>query len=795
MMVMERLMPTVGGLLAAVSVLSAGCEGESPTTTPTAPTTSAPRAPDGREALSSLYRATNGPGWINNANWLTGAPVAEWYGVVVDGDGRVTGLELTDNGLKGEIPPELGSLTSLTALRLNRNQLSGEIPPELADLINLQSLLLQGNELSGEIPPELGSLANLTDLRLAGNQLSGEIPPELGSLANLTDLRLHANRLSGEIPPELGKLSHLQRLSLNDNRLSGEIPSDLGNLANLTDLRLHANRLSGEIPPDLGKLSQLQRLALNDNRLSGGIPPELGGLARLTQLWLHQNQLTGAIPPELGKLSNLEDLALAWNRLSGEIPPELGGLAKLAGLRLHANRLSGTIPPELGNLVNLAALLLGHNRLSGEIPAEFGNLLNLTVLSLNWNELSGAIPPGLLALPNLTDLRLEGNGLSGEIPPELRRPAPSRVAPGAEASQSAARRPAIYLEAAFGGRRFDRPTELGAYPVGPAGGAEPGLFVAEQDGLVLLLSPDGGEAVELLDIRDRVSRVGSNEGLLSAALDPRFEETGHVWLYYTVAGVPRKTRLSRFATDLDDLRRVDPGSELAVLEVAQPDEIHHGGAIRFGSDGMLYLGLGDSSAAAESQRLESLHGAIIRIDVRAASEASPYAIPSDNPFVGFPIARPEIWAYGFRNPWRMAFDPVTGVLWAGDVGRADIEEINHVEAGGNHGWNHFEGTRCVKPGAGCDPYGFVPPVATYSHKLGCAIVGGVVYRGTAIPALVGHYLFSDFCGGQLWALPPHGGEAVELAIVPRRVSSFGADAGGEVYMLTFGGAVLRIVAP
>ncbi len=848
MTVMERLMPAVGGLLATVSLLSAGCEGGSPAATPAATTTPAQGTPDAREALSSFYRATGGPDWIDNANWLTTAPVGEWYGVAVDGDGRVIGLELPENGLNGEIPPELGTLTDLTVLRLNRNELSGDIPPELADLVDLQSLLLQGNQLSGEIPPEFGSLANLTDLRLAGNQLSGKIPPELGNLANLTDLRLHGNQLSGEIPPELGRLanlthlllggtelsgaippalgnlSNLRVLFLGSTRLSGEIPPELGGLTHLTELQLGRSQLSGPIPPELGSLTNLTQLSLEQNQLGGEIPPELGGLVNLTYLGLSRNQLSGGIPPELGALSNLTHLllernelsggiprelgafpnltrlSLAWNRLSGEIPPEVGGLADLTELQLQANQLTGAIPPELGALTNLTTLLLGHNRLSGEVPVELAGLARLESLSLDWNRLSGAIPPGLVALPNLMDLRLEGNRLIGEIPLDLQRPAPAWIAPASAASLAPEDRPAISLETVFGGRNFDRPVEVGAYPVGPDGGAAPGLFVAELEGLILLLRPDSDEAVELLDIRDRVGRVARDEGLLSVAIAPRFEETGHLWLYYTAGdytpdGTPRKTRLSRFVADLDDPRRVDLGSELIVLEVEQAAGSHYGGAIRFGSDGMLYLGLGDSNAPAESQRLETLLGSIIRIDVSAASEASPYAVPRDNPFVGFPIARPEIWAYGFRNPWRMAFDPVTGVLWEGDVGRADLEEINHVEAGGNYGWNLVEGTRCVDPAAGCDPYGLAPPVATYSHRLGCAVVGGVVYRGEAIPALAGHYLFSDYCGGQLWALPPDGGEAVELALIPPPASSFGVDDRGEVYILTFGGAVLRVVSP
>ena len=767
------------------------------------------------EVLAALYRATNGPNWTDNTNWLSDAPVREWHGVVVDGAGRITGLELNNNRLSGPIPPELGNLANLTDLRLNRNQLSGEIPPELGNLANLMDLRLNRNRLGGEIPPELGNLANLTTLRLQFNQLGGEIPPELGNLANLTTLRLQVNQLSGEIPPELGDLANLTQLWLYGNQLGGEIPPELGDLANLTTLLLQENDLGGEIPPELGDLTKLERLWLYRNKLGGEIPPELGNLVGLEELHLTTNDLTGEIPlelvdlaelrdlrlgsndlggeipPELGKLAGLVRLQLAGNRLTGEIPPEFGDLTNLEGLWLGSNRLSGEIPPELGNLTNLEELDLAHNELSGEIPPELGNLTNLERLWLNDNDLSGEIPPGLAGLAGLTVLWVHGNRLSGEVPGS---PVPVRVAPAPGAPQPSEDPPAVALEEVFGGREFEQPVEIGEYPVGPTRGAGPGLFVAEREGRVLLLHPDGAESVELLDISDRVSLAGNEEGLLSVALDPVFEENGRLWLYYSVQGEPRRTRLSRFTMNLDDPRRVRPRSEFVVMEVEQPYSNHNGGAIRFGPDGMLYLGLGDGGLEREAQNLGTLLGSVIRIDVRESSEVSPYAVPRDNPFVDVRGAQPEIWAYGFRNPWRMSFDPETGVLWAGDVGRADLEEIDRVEAGGNYGWNRFEGTLCRNPGAGCDTGGTALPVVEYGHHLGCSVTGGVVYRGEAVGALAGHYLFSDFCRGQLWALPLDGGDVIEVAASPRSVASFGTDAGGEVYVLTFWGAVLRVVS-
>ena len=355
------------------------------------------------------------------------------------------------------------------------------------------------------------------------------------------------------------------------------------------------------------------------------------------------------------------------------------------------------------------------------------------------------------------------------------------------------------LVEAFAGREFERPVEVGAYPVGPDGATASALFVAEQDGRVLVLDAGSGASAPLLDIRERVSRRGNEEGLLSVALDPDFAATGHLWVYYSASGGPRMTRLSRFTVEAGGPPRADPASELVILEVGQPFSNHNGGAVRFGPDGMLYLGLGDGGSAGDprnhGQNLATLLGGVIRIDVRDASEAARYAVPADNPFVGIEGARPEIWAYGLRNPWRMTFDPVTGELWAGDVGQDAAEEIDVIERGGNHGWRVLEGTRCFEPREGCGRAGMTPPVAEYGHHLGCSVTGGVVYRGEAVPALAGHYLFADFCSGLVWALPPGGGDAVEIAVSPRPVSSFGEDAAGEVYLLTFGGAALRIEGP
>ena len=196
-----------------------------PTPTPTASPTTAPI--NDRDALIALYNATNGANWAHSGNWLSARPVDEWHGVRVDGNGRVVWLLLADNNLSGEIPPELGNLSSLEFLVLADNNLSGEIPPELGNLSNLKSLSLWSNNLSGKIPPELGNLSNLKSLSLNHSDLSGGIPPEFGNLSKLESLFLQANNLSGEIPPELGNLSNLMELALWGNPLSGCIPESL----------------------------------------------------------------------------------------------------------------------------------------------------------------------------------------------------------------------------------------------------------------------------------------------------------------------------------------------------------------------------------------------------------------------------------------------------------------------------------------------------------------------------------------------------------------------------------------
>ena len=252
-----------------------------------------------RVALEALYRATDGPNWYYNHNWLSDAPFQDWFGVDTE-LGSVTGLNLGFNALAGPIPPELGNLANLTGLDLEYNHLKGSIPPELGNLANLTGLDLSNNEhLFGSIPPELGSLANLTGLDLGHNYLNGSIPPELGNLANLTGLDLGANYLEGSIPLELGNLANLTGLDLGANRLSGPIPPEFGKLGNLVSLGLMYNDLSGPIPAEFGRMVRLRELTLfNNKEMAGPLPSELTSLRQLDVLMAGGTELCAPLDPD-----------------------------------------------------------------------------------------------------------------------------------------------------------------------------------------------------------------------------------------------------------------------------------------------------------------------------------------------------------------------------------------------------------------------------------------------------------------------------------------------------------------
>ncbi len=370
-----------------------------------------------RAALTALYNATDGPNWHHNDNWLTDAPLSDWYGVTTDESGRVTGLELTYNDLSGQMSPELGSLTNLNILDFSGNEFEEEIPLWLVNLVNLETLDLGANSFRGNIPPELAKLDNLQTLTLGFNELTGEIPPEIGDFKNLTSLYLSVNNLSGEIPPELGNLTNLLSLSIGSNDLTGEIPPEIGELANLELLSLGNNNLTGTIPPELAKLSNLKELSLRRNELTGEVPPWIGELSNLEALGLHVNNLTGEIPAELANLTKLENLYLYYNYLSGEIPPELGALTNLNWLGLDGNNLTGEVPSELGNLTELYGLGLSNNLLTGALPHSLTALTELEEIVFHHN--TGLCAPADESFQNwLRGIEdFEGNICGVQLPP------------------------------------------------------------------------------------------------------------------------------------------------------------------------------------------------------------------------------------------------------------------------------------------------------------------------------------------------------------------------------------------
>jgi len=357
--------------------------------------------------------------------------------------------------------------------------------------------------------------------------------------------------------------------------------------------------------------------------------------------------------------------------------------------------------------------------------------------------------------------------------------------------------PAARWERVFGELRFQRPVDAAPAPLDPAAPeAAPVWFVVEQRGLILAIrrTGDSYEAEPFLDIRERVTRAGNEEGLLGLAWSPHFAERGHAhegafYVNYSVRPGPL-SRLSRFF--------VAPGSQSAaadseeiLLEVEQPWRNHNGGGLLFGPDGMLYYSLGDGGAADDprghGQNPGTLLGSILRLDVgprpaAAGPGALPYAIPPDNPLLGRSGARGEIWAWGLRNVWRFAFDPATGDCWGADVGQNDWEFVFVLQAGGNHGWNLLEGFRHFRlPDDAALPAGLVAPVFEYPHPQvasdedkvrgneGLSITGGFVYRGAALPELSGFYIFADYVTRHVWAIRrvPAEATARDSADLPR----------------------------
>jgi len=316
------------------------------------------------------------------------------------------------------------------------------------------------------------------------------------------------------------------------------------------------------------------------------------------------------------------------------------------------------------------------------------------------------------------------------------------------------------------------------------------VFIIEKVGHIHIVQDGQLIDAPYLNITDRVGSRGNEQGLLGLAFHPNYAENGLFFVNYTDNS--GDTVISRFRVT-GDPNVADPSSETILLRVGQPYGNHNGGVLAFGQDGYLYAGLGDGGSAGDpqgnGQRLDTLLGKILRLDV---DSAEPYAIPSDNPFGN------EIWAYGLRNPWRMSFDSQTGDLYVGDVGQGAWEEINFVLAGTpggiNFGWKYFEGTHKYE-GAPPQDTQFEPPIAEYDHGQGCSVTGGYVYRGE-IPEWNGIYFYGDYCTGNVWGLirSDEGWQNQVLFSGVGRITSFGQDESGEVYLVLDSGQVLRLAS-
>ena len=329
------------------------------------------------------------------------------------------------------------------------------------------------------------------------------------------------------------------------------------------------------------------------------------------------------------------------------------------------------------------------------------------------------------------------------------------------------------------------------------------FFVVEQRGTIRIIENGALLAGSFLDIQSLTNFDNAEQGLLGLAFHPNYSTNRLFYVNYTTDSGGRHTVIAEFQTDVANSNHVDPGTERVLLTVSQPDTNHKGGQLAFGPEAgpnhFLYLGPGDGGGAGDplnnGQNLSKLLGKILRIGVDPPfSPGLQYAIPADNPFVGG-AGSPEIWAYGLRNPWRFSFERGGTRLFCGDVGQNSWEEVDLITKGGNFGWNVMEGNHCFNPSSGCDMSGKVFPIAEYGHGEGIAVIGGYVYKGSAISSLANAYIFGDL-NGKIWSLaeaPANTWTRTLLLSTGRAITSFGQDSAGEVYVVDLSGSVLKLV--
>ncbi|KAF7815675.1 MDIS1-interacting receptor like kinase 2-like [Senna tora] len=355
------------------------------------------------------------------SSWQNGTNPCKhyWKGITCDESTNmlVSFINLTTLGLQGTLHTlTFSSFPNLHFLDLSYNMFYGNIPPQIGNLSSISTLNLGYNIFQGTIPKEIGSLTSLNRLDLGFCNLTSPIPPEIGKLKNLTDLILGTNKLFGSIPQEIGMLSNLHQLDLSENsRLVGRIPSSIGNLTKLYQLYLYNCSLSGPIPNELGRLFSLIDLQLLGNSLYGPVPSFLGNLTNLTVLRLTWNNLNGPIPPSIGNLVNLEVLHLGYNSLSGNVPSTIGNMTKLSSLQLFFNKLSGHLPLEMNKITNLINLQIGDNDFDGPLPQQICLGGSLQKFVAKANRFVGQVPSSLKNCYSLTRLRLDDNQLVQNI--------------------------------------------------------------------------------------------------------------------------------------------------------------------------------------------------------------------------------------------------------------------------------------------------------------------------------------------------------------------------------------------
>lgn len=349
----------------------------------------------------------------------------------------------------------------------------------------------------------------------------------------------------------------------------------------------------------------------------------------------------------------------------------------------------------------------------------------------------------------------------------------------------------IKLQQVAGGIPF--PVFAGSFP------GDDRVFVLERQGRVVVIDGDGLRSEPFLDLTDRVGSGGIENGLLGLAFHPDYTSNGRLFLYYT--DIELDSRLSEFTVSDPAGNTGDRTAEENLFEVAQEGIRHRAGMVQFDPDGYLWVALGDGGLGDDSsQDLSSLQGNLLRIDV---DSGDPYAIPSENPYLDTDDGRDEIWAHGLRNPWRFSIDHPTRLVYIGDVGQANWEEINvaSIDSPGlDFGWPNFEGTDCYQPSDGCDMTGWEAPTLAYGHDAGCSVTGGYVYRGTALPELTGHYFYADWCNGMIRSFKYVDGQVTDerewtgMLSGAGQVASFGVDGNGEMLIVdSNGGIVYRVV--